>query len=49
MIQVGSYVETKNGKTGVIRSVHYRESDIIYVILLKGYSCYCCTSDMILE
>lgn len=47
MVQVGSYVETTTGKSGVVRSIYHRTNDTVLVILLKGYSCYCCTLSMI--
>lgn len=48
MIQVGSYVKTTTGKSGTVRSIYNRANDTVLVILLKGYSCYCCTLSMII-
>lgn len=47
MLDIGSYVKTKTGKSGIIRNIYNRKNDTILVILLKGYSCYCCTLEMI--
>ena len=48
MVQVGSYVKTTTGKSGTVRSIFNRANDTVLVILLKGYSCYCCTLSMII-
>ena len=48
MIQVGSYVKTTTGKSVTVRSIYNIANDTVLVILLKGYSCYCCTLSMII-
>ena len=42
-LSVGTYVKTKNGKSGKIRSIYSSSDKSILVILLKDKSCYVCT------
>ena len=49
MIQVGSYVKTKTGKSGTVRSIYHRDEDIVLVILLSNNSCYCCPLSLVMN
>lgn len=42
-LSVGTYVKTKNGKSGKIRNMYSLSDSKILVILLKDNSCYVCT------
>ena len=44
---VGDYVNTKNDKSGKIRSMYNRNDSIVIVILLKDNSCYVFTLEHI--